>query len=337
MTAQIRHQFSRVAIALLFASSLSGCIYKMTGNTMGGYAAEHLVPYMMASDDVNMACQTGVSLGSFLMSFERVNASPDRAALVSLQAAGMCAEAKAWEAELRRLRAASDRRPSEAQDALTEEKREHQIAAHRFYDAYRRLAAFVGPAESNGCPKIDADDEVLYLLGLSAGVLAVLHDKGADGTAGVPTDIPATVERTALCVSDDRWWGVPSALRAAIWIAAPPFKPKDADPWKTLEASAKKGAAMNVRLASAFQIQGAVTAGKADLARQLIAAFAATVQAAPSDPHWKLLDAYGTNMITHESDKIWTEETGHRTPFNALGTFQNSAAAPEKEENPFAE
>jgi len=250
---------------------------------MGSYAAEHLVPYMMASDDVDLACQTGASLGTFLLSFERVHASPDRVAVVSLLAAGMCAEARGWNAELSRLRAAHSGHASDAQDALIQEKGEHAVAARRYYAAYQRLGAFIGPAATDGCPKVEPDDELLYLLGSSAGVLAVLHDKAADGTAGVPTDIPAEVQRTAMCLSNDRWWGVPAALRSAIWVAAPPLMPANSDPWRAMDDSAKKGAAARVRLASAFQIQAAVTAGRPDLARQLITGFAATVQAAPAD------------------------------------------------------
>jgi hypothetical protein len=316
----------------------SGCLYKATGNVMSGYAAEHMVPYMMASDDVNMACQTGVSMGSFLMSFERVTNPPDRAALVTLLSAAMCSEAQAWEAELRRLRAAHEGRAAEAQDALIEEKRAHLVSAKRYYAAFLRLNALTGPVGQGACPKLEQDDEVLYLLGLSSGVLAVLHDKAADGAAGVPTDIPAAVERASSCLANERWWGVPSALKAAIWVAAPPLKPADKDPWAELAQAAKRGEDSNVRLASAFQVQTAVTAGRSDDARKIIAAFAAVLQAKPADPKWRLLDAYGASMILHESDKIWTEETGHRTPSGKLGTFEVPASATEATEpDPFRE
>ena len=47
----------------LIAALVPGCsIYKLTGNVMSSYAAEEMVPYMMGSSDVNMACQTGASL-----------------------------------------------------------------------------------------------------------------------------------------------------------------------------------------------------------------------------------------------------------------------------------
>jgi hypothetical protein len=324
------------AAFLTLALASSGCIYGATGNVMGSYSAEHLVPYMMASDDVNMACHTGESLGSFLMSFERVSNPPDRAALVSMVAAGMCSEERARDAELRRLRAMREGRGAEAQDALSEEKKGHFLSARRFYDAYKRLAPIAGPVGEGACPTVQEQDQIFYLLGLSAGLLAVMHDKAADGTAGVPTDIPAAVLRASACISNEKWWGAPQALKAAIWVAAPPLKPADKDPWAELEAAVKIGNGSNVRLATAFEVQSNVTAGRREEAKKAITAFAA--QTTPADPHWRLLDAYGAGMIQHESDKIWIEDTGHRTPYGQLGTFQQSASqAPPPGDDPFKE
>jgi hypothetical protein len=334
--AQIRLAAPRWAAFSALVALTSGCIYHATGTVLSGYASEHLVPYMMASDDVPMACETGTSLGSFLMSCARVAPSPDRAALVSLVAAGMCAESRAWDAELRRLRAARAGHAPDAQDALSEEKRAHFIAAQRFYAGFRRLNGIVGPIGQGTCPKIQADDELFYLLGLSAGVLAVLHDKAADGAAGVPTDIPAAVERGSECVSNEKWWGVPDALKAAIWVAAPPLKPADKDPWAVLALSVHTGEAARVRLASAFQVQANVTAGRADEARKGITAFA-QAETTACDPKWRLLDGYAASMVLHESDKFWIEDTGHRTPFGQLGSFETKAPAEGADVDPFKE
>src|SRR4051812_46530612 len=112
-------------VTLALAVAQTGCLYGATGNVMGGYSSEHLVPYVMGSDDVNQACHMGESLGPFLMSFERVSDPPNRAALVSMVAAGMCSEERAREAELRRLRAVHEGKGAEAQDALADEKKAH--------------------------------------------------------------------------------------------------------------------------------------------------------------------------------------------------------------------
>ncbi len=62
-------------------------------------------------------------------------------------------------------------------------------------------------------------------------------------------------------------------------------------------------------------VLGAGTMGAA------IAAHAASLEATPPAKAWRLLDRYATYLIRHESDRIWTQATGHRTPEGALGTF----------------
>jgi len=45
---------------------------------------EHMVPELMSDDDVGMACETGVSMGGFLMSFDRVTDVPQQAGSVTM-------------------------------------------------------------------------------------------------------------------------------------------------------------------------------------------------------------------------------------------------------------
>ena len=309
--------------SVLFLVSLSGCqgfLYSQTGGVMGAYAVDHMVPYVMASDDVDMACETGVSMGAFLMSFERVSDPPTRAALVTWMSAGMCAEGAAWEAELDQLRALSEGRAAEAQDARIREKRLHARAARRFLAAFQSLEAAFGPV-GGACPSLRTEDEHLYLLGLSSGLLAVVHDRAAEGVAGVPMEIPLAIARAAGCLPEDRWWGAPKALRAALWTSVPGSAPEGVDPWAILEAAAREGEEAGVRLSRAFQVVALAGAGKEEALRHAIAAHAASLDERPPDPRWRLLDRFATLMIRHQSDRIWTNARGHRTPLGALGTF----------------
>jgi hypothetical protein len=319
------------AVLLVTLAAAPGCqrmIYRSTGDVMGSYAVDHMVPEMMASDDLAMACETGVSMGGFLMSFGRVTRAPDKAALVTLLSAGMCAEAEAWEADLRQVRALRDGRAAEARDARIAAQRAHAVAAARFHGAFQRLTAAYGPP-GEICPRLADDDEVLYLLGLSAGMLAMVHDRAAEGTAGVPTDIPLAVSRASACLDDGRWWGTPLALRASVWAMVPGAAGEGDDPWATLSEAAATGEAAGVRLARAFQVQTLAAAGHDDALREAIAAHGASTEATPSDPAWKLLDGYASRMILHVSDRTWTRERGHRTPLGAFGTFWQPAPEPD--------
>ncbi|MCA9712440.1 MAG: hypothetical protein KDK70_41810, partial [Myxococcales bacterium] len=44
----------------------------------------------------------------------------------------------------------------------------------------------------------------------------------------------------------------------------------------------------------------------------------------PADSRWRMLDRYATRIVRYESDKIWTQALGHRTPFGELGSFPDS-------------
>jgi hypothetical protein len=70
----------------------------------------------------------------------------------------------------------------------------------------------------------------------------------------------------------------------------------------------------------------------------LIRDHAASLEATPSHGSWRMLDAYATAMIQHQSDKIWIEAKGHRTPHGKLGELPADAlemTMPADIENPF--
>lgn len=314
-----------VALGAPLAGGCKGMLYTTTGDMMGSFAVEHVMPHVMASDDVGMACETGVSMGNFLEAFGRVTDPEYRAALVTLLPAGMCAEGDAWEQDLRQLRAVRAGLADEAMDARITEKRAHAVAARRFYGAWQRMVLAYGePGEA--CPELEPEDESFYLLGLASGLLAVVHDRASGGEAGVPLTIPPAVARATECLDSDRWWGAPLALKATLWSSVPGLAPAGADPWTMLVEASQKAGEAGVRLASSMRVLAEAASGREDGLRKAIEDHAASVAAHPSDPAWRLMDLYSGLMVRHESDRIWTREAGHRTPPGALGTFPEAPA-----------
>ncbi len=312
-----------LVVGLLTPAALGACsMQKLTGNTMVTYTTDHVFTYLMASDDLNAACELGVSMGGFLESFAAVDVNPDKAAITSQVAAGMCAEALAWELALERTRALGRGDATGAQDALIREKEAHRLAATRNYAAYQRALAAYGSPDA-GCPKFgNRNDEVLYMLGLSAGALALLHDQNADRSAGVPMDVPVLVERGAACLDPQRWWGVPLALRAAVWLSVPGLG-GDRDPWAALHEAATLGDEAGVSMARALLVQSARAAGQKERMCAALAAQEEALRQTPRADPWRLLDRYGQVMMRFENDITWTQERGHRAPF---GHWQCPAA-----------
>lgn len=333
----LRNRLFSLTFLASLGFSISGCsgfIYGTTGDIISDYAVEHMGPYVLASGDIQMACEDGRSIGNLLMSFERVTDAPHKAAVTALVSAGMCAEFEAYEFELQHFLHLKAGRVAEATDARILQKRAHALAAARNYKAYQRLIAAYG-AMGERCPDLEEGEEILYLMGLSAGLQALLHDRAAGGMVGVDMGIPSQVGRAAECLDNEKWWGLPGAVRGAIFASIPGSGPEGLDPWKLLADSAALGDAGGVRMARALYIRAASSAGKADMNRELIAQTVVSQKAISSPENGVLLDAYATVMVRHFSDLIWMETKGHRTPSGQLGMFWEEDAEPDGDSDDF--
>lgn len=303
-----------LSLGLLGSGALTGCA-ALTDN----FVQKKVLPTLMADDDVELACMTGAATAPMLAVIGPVGNHPTKAGVLTQLSAGMCAEFRAWDAELLRLQANYEGRSTASQDHLEVERRAHVDAARRYYASWRSLEAAFGEIGGE-CPTLRANDEAVYLLGLSAGVLSVLHDRAGGNEIDVPLDIPAKVGRGAACLDDDAWWGVPGALQAAVAISIPGGVTAGSDPFAALELQALKGERAKVRLARSFQIQTLSSQGKEEELGRALAAHA-TALGTPADPAWRLLDRYGGLLIRHESDKRWMQETGARTPQGSFGSL----------------
>lgn len=326
-----------VALVSLFAVS-TGCrsmLYSQTGDVTAHFAVDHMTPYVMATDDADMACQTGAALGNFTMAFERVTDRPDKAALSALVSAATCSEGQAWEAELDGLRAQRGNRVDDVQDARLREKRLHERAARRYYAAWQRLVAAYGEPGGD-CPEFENDgDQALYLMGLIAGAQSVLHDRAAEGEVGVPLDVPRKAARGTECLRNDQWFGAPAALRAGIWVGVPGAAPEGQDPFKVLAEAVVLSDAAGVRLARAIQIESLNAAGRLEEVKTAIVTYAQAGTTHPVRKEYRLLDMNAHLIVQQMSDRLWTRETGHRTPLGALGTFPGPTTAPVEEQGLF--
>ena len=304
---------------LVFASlGVNGCsIHALTGGMLNDYTVHHVTPYLMTTDDIDMACETGVSLGSQLMSYARVTDAPDEAGVTTLASAASCSEFRVWDAELRQIRATQAGNVREAMDARIEEKRHRLSAARRMMRSYGYLVAEYG--EPGGtCPEFEEDeDEIAWLVGLLTASAAVQHDRATGGLIGVPLDVPVKAARGMECLDNDKWWGGPMALRAAVWLGVPGATPEGEDPWARLAEARAIGAEAGMRIAHAVSAQAAWSAGKMDIVQDVIREMAASREQTPPPARFQLVDVTALAQAEAMSDKIWTKATGHRTPGDA--------------------
>jgi len=306
----------------LFLSILNGCslVYKGTGNVMITYAEDQGIPYMLAADDISLTCSMVESFTPFLLSFSQVTTPPDQLAILFYLMAGNCTEFKAQEEELRYLRAVYSKNATEAQDARIAQQRLLGLAAKRQYKGYQYLLkAFVEP--SDNCPDLSTKNAELYwMLGLVNGLQAILNDVASGGSANVPMDIAAKVGRGAVCLDNEKWWGLPKAIQAAIWMTVPGKVPDNINPERILEQAIQTGLLQGIRTPQLLAAQVYLGQGNIEQVKSVIREYA-TFKQTPKSETYQSLNQVSSIQIQAISDRLWTEATGKRTPFGRIGTF----------------
>jgi hypothetical protein len=96
-----------VAVVAITSTLFAGCsqVVKTGANVALGFTEKHIVPPILAMEDAEMVCNSGNSLTPAIMATKDMGADPTRVAVLMYSAAGICAEQKALDAELRYLRA----------------------------------------------------------------------------------------------------------------------------------------------------------------------------------------------------------------------------------------
>lgn len=326
----------RNSVALLSAVLvLAGCevnpIYKTTGIVLTNYSQDEATPYVLQMSDTDMACSMGESLDPLVYSFKRVTDTPEKSGALLELLSATCSEKQAWEAELRYLRASYQGEVPRAKDARNVAKRWHKLTAERRLTAFKRAMRaydYKPGAESPECPELDdVQDELTFIVGVLTGVQAIINDTNSGGAAGVPKSLAPQAERAAQCVDNEKWGGIPNAIRANVWLLLPGARPDRArDPWQVLRESSELSVRAGFRVSMALEVVAAETQGRQDIFEDAIARFAEADDVIELSDKFRLFDAVARNVITFSSDKYWTKKYGHRTPLNQFGRLSPASA-----------
>lgn len=316
------HYYVTSLCYFILLALLNGCTltYKSTGKVLTGYASDQAVPYTLATGDVGLTCSMVESFTPFLLSFSQVEVSSDQLAILFYLMAGNCTEFKAQEQELRYLRAIFSKNEIEAQDARIAQQRLLSLAASRQLLGYQYLAkAFVEPG--NECPEFNSEPEELYwLLGLLNGIQAIMNDVASGGMVEVPLNTAAKVGRASACLDNQKWWGTPKAIQAAIWMISPTGYPVDKDPEQILKQSIKMSLQKGVKITQVLAAQVYLGRGDIEKVKGIIRHYEKGIET-PATETFKMLNQVSRLQIQAISDRLWTEATGSRTPLGKLGSF----------------
>lgn len=318
-----------VFTATIVSSVLSGCsqVVKTGANVAIGFTEKHLVPPILSIGDADMVCNQGTALTPAILATKDMGGDPTRVAVLLFSAAGMCAENRALDAELRYLRASKAGQVTEAQDARIEQKRWAAIAAQRQYAGYQLFAhrwqKKYKYTLGESCPKMRKDlDQTVYLLGMLSGLQAMTNDINSGGQINVPKDIAPIVERGMVCLDNTKYWGVPNATRAVIWTLLPGANEGKPDPYQTLKESMQIGEQKGVRLSHALYAVTAQASGDDAKVRDALRSYAASRgDDKIVNKEYRLLDAMAGQMVQGIADRYWTENTGVRASDDGFTQF----------------
>ncbi|WP_372964177.1 hypothetical protein [Marinobacter sp.] len=321
--------------ALAASFALSGCgvvnnmIYKTTGDVMQGFSRNHTVPYLLESDDLAMGCAMSEATAPLLMSFGRVTSEPDQLAVMLYLSAGSCAEEKANEYELAGLAKMYAMDGTAAEDAFIQKKRAYSLAAKRYLKGWQHHNAYYGKPDDSECPDFDDEmDEFIYMAGLLSGLQALNGQVQATSSIGVPFNTASVVGRASQCLDNNKWWGAPMALRATVWAMVPGTEPKGEDAFERLAIAQEQGKKAGVRLGHVFHAIAATNKNDSDLVKSIIRDYSESVKTDNANEDWRFVDAMAESMLVSISDRLWMENTGHRTPMGQFGTFWDDQQEP---------
>lgn len=332
---RVLNRFRGLAAGVAVSMALSGCgvvnnmIYKTTGDVMQGFAKDHTIPYVLESGDLAMSCAMSEATSPLLMSFGRVTSEPDQLAVMLYLTSGGCVEEQAREFELDSLMAMRALASEQAEDDMIRRKRAEALAANRYFEGWKHHNAYYGNPDENECPDFDDDmDEFIYMAGLLSGLQALNAEIQSTSSIGVPKNVGSTVARATSCLNNEKWWGAPMALRATVWAMIPGALPQGEDAFHRLDIADQQGEEAGVRISHVFHALAAMNKGDDEMLRDVIRRHAESLKATPPNEDWKMVDKMSTQLIVAISDRMWVENTGHRTPFGKLGTFWDDQPEP---------
>jgi hypothetical protein len=311
--------------AMTLVLGTTGCtrfIQRTTGNVLVEHARSNGVPYVMASQELDLAYNTGFSLATLIETFSNVGVNTAGAAIPLYVLAGFHAEQEhTFPNRLRYLRAVYAGNGPEAQDARIAERRGYAETAHLRYLAWQRAEKYFGPL-GDKCPKMKDDvDNLLLTFGVLGGLLAVLDDANAMGVEGVPMDIAGKAARTTDCLDNEKWWGLPQAIKGAVWVSVPGAAPPGKSGWDQMNQAKIVGERNGAFVAYVLEAMVAYSNGKTDLLKQSIRDFVKKSSGKEPPKTAAIMNELARQQLTVLSDMLWIEATGHRTPFNNLGKF----------------
>lgn len=314
---------STVAVATLLAACSPN---RLMGTQLNNFSMEHVVPKAMTLDDPVLICHGNESFIPLLLGFTEFDVDTDIMLSISYTGAAMCTESEAAEKELWYMLASKQGWYNVAMDARIAQQLLNRDAGNRQVKAYNYMAHYfkkhynydIGEGK---CPTIYKDlEQQVLLTGATSALQALQNDIASGRLVDVDMSLPSKVTHAMSCLDNEKWWGEPKAMQAAMRTILPKDSDDEVAAWKELQEATDIGLQGGVRLSHAIYASMAATKGRDDLLRDALKRFEA-IPPASLNPKYKLLNQMAEVQVRKIADRYWMQNQGHRAPTTNFSQF----------------
>lgn len=324
-------------ITLLFATvTLTACSKdQLVGNSLRSYSLEYALPLILQTDDIQMICHANDGFSPLIKAFTRFNVETDMMLAFGYAGSSICTEKQASEKELWSTLTEKQGWTDAAIDARIAQQLLNRDAAHKQMAAYQHATNFFKTQYhyefgEGTCPRFKQElDELLLFVGATAALQALHNDVASGRLVKVDMEIPPKVIQALSCLDNQKWWGFPQSLRAALIIILPETPEAEALAWQALQHNAALGVQQGVRIGYATYATIASIKGRDDHLRQALKGFEA-VSSDAINTKYLLLDTIAEQQVRQLANRFWMRLEGYRAPTEGYSQFLDEKRQPDK-------
>lgn len=326
----------RNSLILATVLGLSACSKdQLVGNGLRTYTIDHALPVILKTDDIPMICHANDGFTPIIKAFTRFKVETDMMLAFGYAGSSICTETQAVEKELWSTLTEKQGWPDVAIDARIAQQLLNKDAAKKQLNAYNHTVDYFKKQYNydfgeGKCPKLKQEvEELLLFVGATSALQALNNDVSSGRLVGVDMGIPPKVVHAMECLDNNKWWGFPQALRAALTIILPESPEIEAAGWKSLQENATLGVQQGMRVGYATYAVIASLKGRDDHLRIALKGFE-NVNAEKTNKDYLLLDAIAEQQVRHLANRFWMRLEGRRAPTEGYSQFLDEKRLPDK-------
>ncbi|MBK7300179.1 MAG: hypothetical protein IPI79_07205 [Moraxellaceae bacterium] len=325
----------RTSLALVATLVLGACSKdRLVGNGLRTYTIDHALPMILQVDDVPMICHANDGFTPIIKAFTRFKVETDMMLAFGYAGSSICTENQAVEKELWSSLAEKQGWPDVAIDARIAQQLLNRDAGRKQLNAYNHTVSYFKKQHNyefgeGKCPKLTQEvEELLLFVGATSALQGLNNDVSSGRLVNVDMGIPPKVVKAMDCLDNNKWWGFPQSIRAALTIILPESPAIEAEAWKALQQNSALGVQQGMRVGYATYAVIAAIKGRDDYLRLALKGFEA-VTPDKINKDYLLLDTIAEQQVRHLANRFWMRLEGRRAPTEGYSQFLDEKRQPD--------